>query len=266
MLHSLLRGRRAARGVALIAFVGAAVLPLWGQSQSSPELPMPPRLKIPTDPAHVLQVERVVDGRTLSVTATDGVAEVRLVGVRLPQPAMEREAAKQFLEQLVIGESIVLDPAPTSSGAADPPYVLAYRLPEGTLINLELVRQGYARTLKNPPFDAYDDFRVYERLAREAKKGIWAPRGAKPSRRPPKIVAPHGEGEAVEPGDREPAATGVIVYVTRSGSKYHREGCPHLTKTQRPIPLAEAVRRYEPCKRCKPPRLPQRHDPGDDDD
>lgn len=45
-----------------------------------------------------------------------------------------------------------------------------------------------------------------------------------------------------------------IVYVTRSGSKYHRDGCSSLSKSKIEITLKEALEQgYEPCKRCKPP-------------
>ena len=47
-----------------------------------------------------------------------------------------------------------------------------------------------------------------------------------------------------------------IVYVTRTGSKYHRDGCSSLSKSKIPITLKEAVESgYGPCKRCNPPRL-----------
>lgn len=47
-----------------------------------------------------------------------------------------------------------------------------------------------------------------------------------------------------------------IVYVTRTGSKYHRDGCGSLSKSKIPITLKEAVESgYGPCKRCNPPRL-----------
>ena len=46
-----------------------------------------------------------------------------------------------------------------------------------------------------------------------------------------------------------------IVYVTRTGSKYHRDGCSSLSKSKIEIALKEAFDQgYEPCKRCKPPR------------
>lgn len=43
----------------------------------------------------------------------------------------------------------------------------------------------------------------------------------------------------------------VVVYITKTGTKYHFDGCDYLSKSQIPILLEEAIRRgYEPCKVC----------------
>ena len=46
----------------------------------------------------------------------------------------------------------------------------------------------------------------------------------------------------------------VTVYVTRTGKKYHRDGCSSLRRSKIPISLAEAKQQYGPCSRCNPPR------------
>ncbi len=45
-----------------------------------------------------------------------------------------------------------------------------------------------------------------------------------------------------------------IVYVTRTGIKYHLEGCRYLQKSKIPISLEEAQKSYGPCKICRPKR------------
>ncbi len=45
----------------------------------------------------------------------------------------------------------------------------------------------------------------------------------------------------------------VTVYVTRTGAKYHRDGCRYLSRSKIPMSLKEAAKRFEPCKVCKPP-------------
>lgn len=44
----------------------------------------------------------------------------------------------------------------------------------------------------------------------------------------------------------------VTVYITKTGSKYHRAGCQYLRKSKIAISLEEAKRSYEPCSKCKP--------------
>lgn len=45
----------------------------------------------------------------------------------------------------------------------------------------------------------------------------------------------------------------VTVYVTRTGSKYHRGSCYHLRRSMIPMSLTEAARLYSPCSVCRPP-------------
>lgn len=47
----------------------------------------------------------------------------------------------------------------------------------------------------------------------------------------------------------------VIVYVTKTGAKYHRAGCRYLASSCIPITLKNAVRSYTPCSVCNPPTL-----------
>jgi hypothetical protein len=46
------------------------------------------------------------------------------------------------------------------------------------------------------------------------------------------------------------------VYVTKTGTKYHKAGCSSLSKSAIPMTLAEAAKQYGPCSRCKPPIPP----------
>ena len=47
------------------------------------------------------------------------------------------------------------------------------------------------------------------------------------------------------------------VYMTRTGSKYHKAGCRYLSKSAIPMKLKDAAARYAPCGSCNPPRLNQ---------
>jgi micrococcal nuclease len=44
------------------------------------------------------------------------------------------------------------------------------------------------------------------------------------------------------------------VYITRSGKKYHLDGCRYLTGSKTAISLKDAQKQgYTPCKVCHPP-------------
>jgi endonuclease G len=52
------------------------------------------------------------------------------------------------------------------------------------------------------------------------------------------------------------ASADTVVYITRTGAKYHNGGCSYLRQSKIEITLGHAVQRgYDPCSRCKPPTL-----------
>ncbi len=53
----------------------------------------------------------------------------------------------------------------------------------------------------------------------------------------------------------------ITVYVTNTGSKYHRDGCQYLSQSKIAISLSDAVLRYDPCSVCDPPVLDIYQDP-----
>ena len=63
------------------------------------------------------------------------------------------------------------------------------------------------------------------------------------------VLMPASESTEPEPEPSEDRE----VYVTRTGKKYHREGCSSLRRSKIPISLAEAKQQYGPCSRCNPP-------------
>lgn len=46
----------------------------------------------------------------------------------------------------------------------------------------------------------------------------------------------------------------VTVYVTKTGKKYHRDGCRYLSQSRIPISLSDAKSGYGPCSVCNPPQ------------
>ena len=45
----------------------------------------------------------------------------------------------------------------------------------------------------------------------------------------------------------------VTVYITKTGKKYHSNGCRYLSQSKIPISLSDAKSGYGPCSVCNPP-------------
>lgn len=72
----------------------------------------------------------------------------------------------------------------------------------------------------------------------------------KPTPAPTPKPTPASEPTSVVQDDNK----SITVYVTKTGSKYHRSGCRYLSKSKIAINLETAKVLYDPCSICKPPQ------------
>jgi hypothetical protein len=56
------------------------------------------------------------------------------------------------------------------------------------------------------------------------------------------------------PPTTQPQTYSQTVYITRTGEKYHRDGCRYLRQSKISISLDDARRSYGPCSVCSPPQ------------
>lgn len=56
-----------------------------------------------------------------------------------------------------------------------------------------------------------------------------------------------------KPAQEQTQKKSITVYVTKTGEKYHRDGCRYLSKSKIPISLDNAKALYTPCSVCNPP-------------
>jgi micrococcal nuclease len=161
--------------------------------------------------------------------------------------------ASTFLTNILKGEKVYLEYEKETQETDKYGRLLAYlyRVPDRLFINLEIIRQGYGHAYTKYPFKYMDIFRDTERQARESGKGLWSP-----------------DIETKTPANTEPIPTQInkdsketkddtietTVYVTKSGTKYHRAGCKYLAKSMIPMSLKEAKTKYQPCSVCNPPK------------
>lgn len=201
-------------------------------------------------------VERVIDGDTIRVRVGDRVETVRYIGVDTPEsvhPTRGIEpyglAASACNRTLVEGRQVRLELDVESRDRYG--RLLAYVYTDSLFVNAELLRRGYAQLMTVPPNVRHVD--VFIRLQQEARRsgeGLWVIKaGIQAASFPFKGV----NSEKASSGDDTIDGDDIIVFITRTGAKYHLAGCHHLKHSRIPIPLSEARNRYEPCRVCKPP-------------
>ncbi len=195
------------------------------------------------------KVVRVIDGDTVVLLIDGTETTVRLIGVDTPEtvhpskPVEEYgKEASQFLSNLLAGESVYLKYEP---GSITDKYgrMLAYlyRSPDSLFANLEIIRQGYGHAYTAYPFQHIEFFRSVEQDARQKGKGLWAQGGTAKS-----VVAQPVVVELSQKPD------GDSVYITKTGTKYHRSGCRYLSKSSIPVVLSTLSSKYDACSVCKP--------------
>ncbi len=85
--------------------------------------------------------------------------------------------ATAFTRKMVQGKRVRLefDQANAHIGHKDRyKRILAYVfLEDGTFLNAEIVKRGYGHAYTRFPFKYLDEFRRYEREAREQRRGLW---------------------------------------------------------------------------------------------
>lgn len=151
----------------------------------------PRLLYVPEEEKSVLTgtVATIVDAETLVVR---GVGNVRLAGVvalrdpkRKPQPNDDLfgEEAERAARRLAAGHKVRLEMEGKDTGGAALAWVF---LEDGTLLNEQLVRRGYAKMGPLPPTSRHAErLRAAEKEAKAARRGLW-PKQKTSSAPPPK--------------------------------------------------------------------------------
>ena len=129
-----------------------------------------------------VSVERVVDGDTVEIRpALDGIEDVRFIGVDTPEkfgpggPEPLAEAATGFTETAVRRSAGRVELRFDRERVDQYGRLLAYvYLPDGTMLNESLVRDGYAQVATFPPNVRHlREFKTAQEEAREGGVGIW---------------------------------------------------------------------------------------------
>lgn len=127
----------------------------------------------------VLEVD---DGDTILVDMNGAREKVRFIGVDTPETKDPRKAvqcfgraAGEFTKGLIGNSAVRLEADPLNTNRDRYNRLLRYvYLPDGTLVNAEIIRQGYGFAYLSFPFTKTDEFRDLQTEARQQNKGLWS--------------------------------------------------------------------------------------------
>lgn len=238
------------RWPAFVLFLAAfGLLPAGHGQEADDAQPKIPAKDFAGQPAY--EVLRVTAGNELVVRLDGQETTIRLIGTYVPQSGADAADARAFAARLLAGEAVYLEHEPDwpQRDREERVWAYVYRAPEGLFLNLELIRQGYARVSGAGPFAHQALLRRYERLAQRQHKGLWSPPPAREATSQPITVA-----SSMPAVPDNAAADEVTVYVTEHGRKYHNKDCQYVRSGGIAVTLKEAkARGCSPCSKCKPP-------------
>lgn len=188
-------------------------------------------------------VKNVVDGDTIKVILGGKTETVRLIGIDTPETVHPSKPVEPYGPEAA---------AYTRGNLSNRTIWLTFDVQErdryGRLLayvwlekpgdegltsarhmfNAQLLLEGYAQVSTYPPNVRYTNYFIsFQEEARNASRGMWSE------------VAPNRE---------------TTVYITKSGTRYHNDGCSYLTDNKIPLSFNEAqAKGYQPCSKCNPP-------------
>jgi len=127
------------------------------------------------------KVLKVYDGDTIQIDMNGSSEKVRLIGVDTPETQDPRKAvqcfgkaASEFTAKLIAGQSVRLESDPQSSNRDRYGRLLRYvYLPDGRLVQAEIIKSGYGFAYTSFPFANAQEFERYEKEARDNNRGLW---------------------------------------------------------------------------------------------
>jgi micrococcal nuclease len=142
-----------------------------------------------SDPANQLEqtqpglyeVVRFSDGDTIVVTMNGKEETVRMIGVDTPEthaPGTPVQcygpAASAYTKELIGTQKVRLEADPENQNRDRYDRLLRYvYLPDGRLVQTELIKNGYGFSYTQFPFQKTDEFEALETEAETNKRGLW---------------------------------------------------------------------------------------------
>lgn len=181
----------------------------------------------PGGETQLVKVTRVIDGDTIEI---EGGERVRYLGIDTPETVNPREPVQCFgkeaglkNQELVKNQEVRLEKDLTDRDKYN--RLLRYVWLGQTLVNLELVKRGFAYSYSYPPDVKYQEkFVQAQAQAQEQKRGLWT------------ACPVHSSQPAEVPAAQEQPDSGQCLIkgnISASGEKiYHLLGCGSYEKTK----------------------------------
>jgi micrococcal nuclease len=217
------------------------------------------------------RVTRIVRADAIEV---EGVGTVRLLGIETPDGKAPKEIygvhgqrAVTFAEKMMLGQEVRLEFDTESSANPDSKTQAYVYTRDGTLVNSEMVKQGFAFVRGTEQFRLANEFRGFERDAMQAMRGVWGSSSSSSTlASAPPSTSPLSDEKQKKLAPLPPSAFGAnipalsgspstpleaSVWVSPSDKMYHKSGCEFLDKKKRSIPLSQAKSEgFGACSRC----------------
>ena len=129
-------------------------------------------------------VIRDIDGDTIVVNLDGRKETIRYLGINTPETVDPRKPEQCFgheasnrMKSLLTGGRVILVASPNREDRDKYGRLLRYvELPDGTDLNLKMLRDGYAYEYTyGTPYSRQDKYRAAEASARAANRGLWSP-------------------------------------------------------------------------------------------
>lgn len=159
----------------LIVFLAVLIAGVYQYSTSHYQQPLT-RDSRPAADFIEADVVKVIDGDTVEIK---GGERVRYIGIDTPEiDQIFYQEAKDRNNGLVYGKKVRLDIC-KSQPRDKYGRLLAWVYVDDIFVNAALIKEGYARILTIPPcgIEKEDEFKNYEKSARDRRFGVWAKDG-----------------------------------------------------------------------------------------
>lgn len=192
----------------------------------------------------------VSDGDTIHLVSNNQKYKIRFYGIDTPEKSQEFGLeAKEFTYKRIFGKIVNVDVKDTDRYGRK---VGVVHYTNGKDLNFELVKNGYAwwyeKYAKNN-----QQLKMAQDYAARNKLGLWVqsnPIAPWDYRRGNKSTTTAASNQVVINSSQK---IETVVYVTRTGKKYHRSSCRYAAKATRSMPRSEAeTLGYGACGVCKP--------------